>query len=70
MLGALRRLLLYRLLGARIMLGLTILGWLRNAIVRWQASRRRIAVSEGAAGRDSAYQPSQGASQTVQRVPR
>ena len=73
MFGALRRLVLYRVLGARIMLGLTILGWLRNAIVRWQASRRRIAASEGPAGpagRDSAYQPSQGSSQTVQRVPR
>jgi hypothetical protein len=71
MFGALGRLVLYRLLGARIMLGLTILGWLRNAIVRWQASRRRIAASEDeASGRDSAYQPSQGASQTVHRVPR
>jgi hypothetical protein len=56
MLGALRRLIFYRLFGARIMLGLAILGWLRRQL----ASRRKM----------SAYQPSQGSSQTVQRDPR
>lgn len=61
MLGALVRLLLYRFLGARIVLALALLGWLRRALGgrRSQISRSR-----------SAYQPSQGESQTVQRVPR
>jgi hypothetical protein len=66
MLGALRRLLLYRLLGARIMLGLAILGWLRRQLGGWRASRARLARS----GAESTYQPSQGSSQIVQREPR
>jgi hypothetical protein len=57
MLGAIVRLLLYRLLGARIMLGLAVFGWLRRAL---RARRRSSA----------AYQPSQGESQIVQREPR
>ena len=67
MFGALRRLLLYRLLGARIMLGLAIFGWLRRHLAAWQSSRSRVARSSGP---DSAYQPSQGSSQIVQREPR
>jgi hypothetical protein len=67
MLGAIRRLILYRLLGARIMLGLAIFGWLRRQLGAWQSSRRRLARSSGV---DSAYQPSQGSSQIVQREPR
>lgn len=67
MLGAIRRLILYRLLGARIMLGLAIFGWLRRQLAAWQASRSRLARSSG---RDSAYQPSQGSSQIVHREPR
>ena len=54
MLGSLIRLVLYRFLGARVLLALTVFGWLRRLV-----GRRR-----------SAYQPSQGESQTVQRVPR
>jgi hypothetical protein len=62
MLGSLVRLVLYRLLGARILLALTIFGWLRRFLggKRDQAQVRR----------RSAYQPSQGSSQTVHRDPR
>jgi hypothetical protein len=71
MLGALRRLLLYRLLGARIMLGLAILGWLRRAVAGWRSSRARVAAEERLErGEGSGYQPSQGSSQTVHREPR
>jgi hypothetical protein len=62
MLGALAKLLLYRFLGARIMLALALLGWLRRVL----GGRRRLGVRRSR----SAYQPSQGESQTVQRVPR
>ena len=62
MLGALVRLLLYRFLGARIMLALAVFGWLRRVL----GGRRRPASSRSGSG----YQPSQGESQTVQRVPR
>jgi hypothetical protein len=57
MLGGLVRLLLYRFLGARIMLALAVFGWLRRAL----GGRRRTGLG---------YQPSQGESQTVQREPR
>jgi hypothetical protein len=56
MFGALVRLVLYRLLGARIMLALAAFGWLRRLV-----GRRRTR---------SAYQPSQGTSQTAHRDPR
>ena len=62
MLGALWRLLLYRFLGARIMLALAVFGWLRRV--------PRRAAPAGRQRTSSAYQPSQGASQTVQREPR
>jgi hypothetical protein len=61
MLGALWRLIAYRFLGARIMLALAVFGWLR----RFLAGRR----SERDATRPD-YQPSQGESQTAQRIPR
>ena len=61
MLGALVRLVLYRLLGARILLALAVFGWLR----RFMGGKR-----DEAAARRSAYQPSQGESQIVQRDPR
>ena len=57
MIGALVRLVLYRFLGARIMLALAAFGWLRRVL--GGRSRTR-----------SGYQPSQGESQTVQREPR
>jgi hypothetical protein len=56
-LGALLKLVFYRFLGARVMLALAVFGWLRRVL--GGRSRPR-----------SAYQPSQGESQTVQREPR
>jgi hypothetical protein len=60
-LKAIRNLILYRLIGGRIMLGLALLGLARRIL-----GGRRSSASE----RSSAYQPSQGTSQTVQREPR
>lgn len=67
MLGALVRLLLYRFLGARIVLALALFGWLRRVL-----GGRRDASGSRRSGRrsGSAYQPSQGESQIVQREPR
>ena len=62
MLGALVRLVLYRFLGARVLLALTVFGWLRRVV-----GRRR---DPNAVRRGEAYQPSQGESQIVQRDPR
>jgi len=59
MLGALRDLILYRLIGGRLMLGLALLGLARRIL---GARRRRTGAS--------VYQPSQGSSQMVQREPR
>ena len=65
--GALVRLFLYRFLGARVMLALAIFGWLRRVL-----GGRRGPTGSNLAGRrsGSAYQPSQGESQTVHREPR
>jgi len=73
MLGGLVRLLLYRFLGARIMLALAVFGWLRRVLggsTRRSVSRpdQRNRLSQSRSG--SAYQPSQGESQIVQREPR
>ena len=59
MLKAIRNLFLYRLIGGRLMLAVALIGLARRMI----GGRR-------ASARDSAYQPSQGTSQTVQREPR
>lgn len=53
----LRRVVLYRLFGGRIMLLLAVLGWLRGRVGRRETPA-------------SGYQPSQGESQIVQREPR
>jgi hypothetical protein len=66
MLSAIVRLLLYRMLGARIMLGLAIFGWIRRLLSGRRASRREVPGST----RTSIYQPSQGSSQIVHREPR
>jgi hypothetical protein len=67
MLGALVRLFLYRFLGARIMIALAVFGWLRRVL----GGRRDPAGSSlGVRSSGSAYQPSQGESQIVQREPR
>jgi len=60
MLKALRNLILYRIIGGRIMLGLAILG----------LARRLIGGRRSKTGRSSVYQPSQGSSQIVHRDPR
>ena len=62
MLGSLVRLVLFRFLGARVLLALTVFGWLRRLV-----GGRRTA---NAVPRGEAYQPSQGESQIVQRDPR
>ena len=61
MFGAIKNLLLYRVLGGRIMLALTLLGFARRLL----GGRR-----PRPGGRTSVYQPSQGSSQKVQRDPR
>ena len=61
MFGAIRNLLLYRLLGGRIMLAVALLGFVRRLL----GGRRKAPSS-----RPSVYQPSQGSSQIVQREPR
>ena len=61
MLKAIGRLVMYRFIGGRIMLGLALLGLARRLL-----GARPKAPSE----RPSAYQPSQGESQIVQREPR
>lgn len=66
MLGGLVRLILFRVVGARVMLGIAIFSWLRRMLSGRRQSRRPIDGS--AAG--SAYQPSQGESQIVHRDPR
>jgi hypothetical protein len=82
MLGALVRLLLYRFLGARIMLALAVFGWLRRVLggrrdaggSRSRVSRSQMSRSQVSGSRvsrsGSDYQPSQGESQIVQREPR
>jgi hypothetical protein len=60
MLRALRNLILYRILGGRLVLGLALLGLARRVL----GGRRSTTVGK------SAYQPSQGASQIAQREPR
>ena len=71
MIRALVRLFLYRFLGARIVLGLTIIGWIRRFLAgrSGRAGGRDARRSFAGRGR-SAYQPSQGSSQIVQRDPR
>ena len=59
MLKSIANLILYRFIGGRIMLAVALIGLARRLI----GGRR-------SSSRDSAYQPSQGTSQTVQREPR
>ena len=67
MFGAIKNLLLYRVLGGRIMLALTLLGFVRRLL----GSRRRDVAPPSSTGRSaSVYQPSQGSSQIVHRDPR
>lgn len=68
MLSGLIRLILFRVLGARVMLALAVFGWLR----RFLGGKKDEAAARGrtSARTRSAYQPSQGSSQIVQRDPR
>jgi hypothetical protein len=61
MFRAIRNLLLYRVLGGRIMLALTLLGFVRRLLGSRRASPD---------GKTPVYQPSQGSSQMVHRDPR
>jgi hypothetical protein len=61
MFRAIRNLLLYRVVGGRIMLAVALLGFVRRLL----GSRRK-----GTPPAASVYQPSQGSSQIVQREPR
>jgi hypothetical protein len=67
MFGAIKNLLLYRFLGGRIMLALALLGFVRRLL---GGRRKGGGPPSSTAGRASAYQPSQGSSQIVQRDPR
>ena len=68
MLSGLIRLILFRFLGARVMLALAVFGWLR----RFLGGKKDVSAARGrtSARTRSAYQPSQGSSQIVQREPR
>ena len=66
MLGGLVRLILFRVLGARVMLALAAFGWLRKFLAGRRDTPRPLARS----ARGRGYQPSQGESQIVHREPR
>jgi len=68
MIGGLVRLILFRVLGARLMLGLAAFGWLRRMLAGRRQPPRPVTRSGAGSGAD--YQPSQGSSQTVHRDPR
>jgi hypothetical protein len=61
MLKLIRNLIIYRFIGGRIVLGLALLNLARRILGARRSSTSR---------RPSAYQPSQGSSQIVQREPR
>lgn len=65
MFGWIRNLIVYRFIGGRLMLAFALLGLVRRLI-----GGRRSSDAEATATRRSAYQPSQGSSQIVQREPR
>lgn len=69
MLSGLVRLILFRVLGAKVMLALAAFGWLRRMVGRRDA-RRPVDRSGARTESRSGYQPSQGSSQTVHREPR
>ena len=60
----LRRFILYRLVGGRVLLALAVLAWVRGFLAGRRASRDKPSEPNGT------YQPSQGSSQIVQREPR
>jgi hypothetical protein len=72
MISGLIRFILFRVLGARVMLALAAFGWLRKMLAGRKGSPSRgVRSSSGrASGAGSGYQPSQGESQIVHREPR
>jgi hypothetical protein len=66
MCGAIKNLLLYRFLGGRVMLALTLLGFVRRLL----GGRRRDVASTTTRRGSQLYQPSQGSSQIEHRDPR
>lgn len=66
MLGGIVRLILLRVLGARVMMVIALFGWLRRML----AGRRPAPPRTGRSAGSQAYQPSHGESQIVQRDPR
>ena len=65
MLGWIRRFVVYRLLGGRVLMALAVLSWIRGFLAGRRAAR------DASTERDAAaYQPSQGSSQIVHREPR
>ncbi len=66
MISAIGKFLLFRVLGARVMLAIALLGFVRRLL----GSRRREGAPPSSTGRSSVYQPSQGSSQIVHRDPR
>ncbi len=66
MLGGIVRLILFRVLGARVMLAVAAFGFLRRLLGGRRNSGRPVASSRSGSG----YQPSHGESQMVQRDPR
>lgn len=67
MFGAIGRFLLFRVLGARVMIALTLLGIVRRLL---GGRRKDVAPPSPTRRETSDYQPSQGSSQMAQRDPR
>ena len=65
MFSAIGKFLLFRVLGARVMLAIALLGFVRRLL-----GGRRKGAPPSSTGRASVYQPSQGSSQIVHRDPR
>ena len=71
MIKFLREIVLYRILGGRLLLAFTIGSWLLGKLRgRRSASSTPSSYPRRREDRAAAYQPSQGESQTVQREPR
>ena len=66
MIAGLIRLILFRVLGARVLLALSVFAWLRKLL----GGRRDAPRPVKGSARGSGYQPSQGESQIVHRDPR
>jgi hypothetical protein len=71
MLGAIGKFLLFRVLGARVMLALALLGFVRRLLGGRRSEPTTSPTPPSRTGSSaSVYQPSQGSSQIVHREPR